>query len=425
MQSSSLRCLGPRAQLAALVLAALGASSGGSSLCAAPVDAARVAQLGEPARELWTAYLLRSAALAEADQTALAAEVKQAGLSAALKAPAGGDFRLSEKVDPTWFSGVEAGALANVILSYQTPAGGWSKHTGYAVGPRRPGMLWSSQYAPGSSPHYLATFDNHSTTAQIRFLAAVWRATGREDCRDGVRRGVDFILAAQYPNGGWPQVYPLEGGYHDDITFNDDAMTRVLEVLQDIAAAAPDFACVDGERKERAVAALREGLACVLRLQRTVNGRPAAWCAQYDALTLAPSSARKMEPAALSGLESARVLRMLMAVPRPDRELVAAIEGGLTWFEAAKITDLAKAQTAGKTIYVVDPASTEVYWARFYDLDTGRPIYPGRDGEIYASYAEMIAGNRGGYDYLTTLPSSIVRTGQKNWRKRLSAVSGG
>lgn len=389
-------------------------------LVAAPVDGARVAALADDARPAWAAYLARSAELAAADEAALAAELKSLGLSAALKAPSGGDFRLADKTDAAWFAGEEAGALANVVLSYQTPSGGWSKHTGYAAGPRAPGMQWSSQYEPGKSRHYLATFDNHSTTAQLRLLAGVWRATGREDCRVAVLRGVDFILAAQYPNGGWPQGYPLEGGYHDDITFNDDAMTRVLELLLAIDASEPEFDCVDALRRERVSAALCAGLACVLRLQREIDGKPAVWCAQYDALTLAPSSARKMEPAALSGMESSRVLRMLMSVPRPDPALKAAVEGALAWFDAAKITDLAKTKDGGKTTYVVDTASTEVYWARFYDLATGRPIYPGRDGEIYASYAEMIAGNRGGYDYLTTLPSSVVRTGQKNWRKRLA-----
>ena len=40
-------------------------------------------------------------------------------------------------------------------------------------------------------------------------------------------KGLNFILAAQYPNGGWPQGYPLEGAYHDDITLNDNAMMQI------------------------------------------------------------------------------------------------------------------------------------------------------------------------------------------------------
>jgi hypothetical protein len=32
----------------------------------------------------------------------------------------------------------------------------------------------------------------------------------------------------------------------------------------------------------------------------------------------------------------------------------------------------------------------------------------------------MIATNRGGYDYYTSLPGSIVKTAQKKWRKMLA-----
>jgi PelA/Pel-15E family pectate lyase len=37
---------------------------------------------------------------------------------------------------------------------------------------------------------------------------------------------VRYLLAAQFPNGGWPQVWPLEGGYHDAVTFNDNAVSE-------------------------------------------------------------------------------------------------------------------------------------------------------------------------------------------------------
>ena len=33
--------------------------------------------------------------------------------------------------------------------------------------------------------------------------------------RAAFQRGLEYIFAAQYPNGGFPQIYPLAGGYHD------------------------------------------------------------------------------------------------------------------------------------------------------------------------------------------------------------------
>ena len=404
-------------------LAIIGALTGaGGFVLAAPVEPERLETLTPSGREAWSGYLARSAAAARADAEAIEAELRAHALTAPRRAPSGGDFKSSEEAAPAWYGAEEAGRLADAILSYQAPCGGWSKHTGYAEGPRRPGMLFTSQNEPGQRSHYLATFDNGATTSQIWFLARVWQATGREDCRAAVLRGLDYVIEAQYPNGGWPQVYPLEGGYHDDITLNDNALTNVLELLQAAAADAPDpaFAWIDAPRRERIARALDAGVACLLKLQVEQAGRKTVWCAQYDPLTLAPSSARKMEPAALSGMESVRVLRFLMSRRRPSLELVAAIEAGLAWFEQAKITDVAKRKVGGKTVYQVDPASTEVYWARFYDLESGRPIFPGRDGEVYQTHAEMIARNPGGYDYYTTQPGSLVRTAQKHWRKMLA-----
>jgi PelA/Pel-15E family pectate lyase len=119
-------------------------------------------------------------------------------------------------------------------------------------------------------------------------------------------------------------------------------------------------------------------------------------------------------------LESAQILKFLMTLTNPAPEVVASIESGLTWLEAAKITGLAKTRGAGKTTYESNPASAEIYWARFYDLASGKPVFPGRDGVLYDSFNAMAAQNRLGYDYLSTLPGSIVTNGQKKWRKMLA-----
>src|SRR5688500_3001025 len=255
-------------------------------------------------------------------------------MTLALQAPDGGDFKLSAKPGDPWYAGADAKQLADVILSYQTPSGGWSKHTGYARGPRKPGMQWTSQNKPGQPPHYVATFDNRSTTEQLHFLAYVFHATQRDDCRAAFAKGLDFILAAQFPNGGWPQVYPLEGGYHDDVTFNDDAMTRILRLLHDVAGGSgqPYYAFVDDARRAQAADALAAGVRCVLKTQVEQGGKETVWCAQYDSITLQPSAARAMEPATLSGAESARILELLMTFRDPTPEVRSAIESGLAWF---------------------------------------------------------------------------------------------
>jgi PelA/Pel-15E family pectate lyase len=387
---------------------------------AAEVTSERVAAMPAAATEAWREYLDRSRTRAAADHDALQAEIAAAGMTEPLKAPSGGDFRPPKTDDRTWYSGDEASRLADAIVSFQTPSGGWSKHTGYAKGPRRLGMQWTSQNDPGKPPHYQATFDNAATVREIEFLATIWEATKRDDCRDAALRGLDFILDSQYPNGGWPQVYPLEGGYHDSITFNDDAMTNVLELLQAAIGDDSKYAFIDDVRRRRLTQSFGRGVACVVAAQVPVNGRATVWCAQHDPLTLEPTQARAFEPASLSGVESAHLIEFLMRIPNPSPDVIASIEAGLVWLDAVRVEGLAKVKENGRTIYVADESSADVYWARFYDLATGRPMFPGKDGIVYQSFEEMAAANKKlGYDYYSTQPGSIVRNGQKKWRKRL------
>jgi PelA/Pel-15E family pectate lyase len=386
-----------------------------------PVTTSGIELMPAGEQAAWQAYLERSQASAMADQAALKTEVAANKMTNALRAPSGGDFKLSAKSGDAWYASDEAKALADVMLSYQTPAGGWSKHTGYSEGIRKPGMQWTSQNEPGKKPHYLGTFDNHSTTEQMNFLANVWLATQREDCKAGFIKGLNYIFAAQYPNGGWPQVYPLEGDYHDDITFNDDAMTHILDLLQSIADKDPCHAFLDEAMRGKAAVALEKGMGCVFKMQVVQDGKKTAWCAQYDPFTLQPAQARKMEPATLSGQESANLLKFLMTIPHPTPELVASIESGLEWLDRVKVTGLARTKREGKTVYEPDSSSTEVYWARFYSLTDSKPVFPGRDGVLYPSYNEMAANNKLGYDFFSPRPGSVVNNGQKKWRKMIAS----
>jgi len=385
-----------------------------------PLAWSRINDLPPAEQTAWKVYLDRSQAKARADAAALQAEVVAQKMTNALRAPSGGDFKLSAPAGAAWYASAQARQLTDVVLSYQTPSGGWSKHTGYSAGPRQPGMQWTSQNEPGQAPHYVATFDNRSTTEQLHFLAYGWHATRREDCRTAFIKGLNYIFAAQYPNGGWPQGYPLEGDYHDHITFNDDAMTHVLELLYAIKSGEPYYAFLDDALRQKAATAFDLGIQCVLQMQFVQAGKKTAWGGQHDPLTLQPASARKMEPATLSGLESAQLLKFLMTITNPAPEVVTSIAAGLAWLEDVKITNISKTTLNGKTVYVTDPDSTQTYWARFYHLANSKPVFPGRDGNLYDTFAAMAANNKVGYDFYTTLPRSIVTNGQKKWRKMLA-----
>jgi len=101
-----------------------------------------------------------------------------------------------------------------------------------------------------------------------------------------------------------------------------------------------------------------------------------------------------------------------------------AIVNVVRCFDDAKIIGEEKSNVNGKTVYELNAASTEVRWARFYDLTNSKPVFPGRDGILYNTFAEMAAKNHVGYDYYTSQPGSIVKNGQKKWRKMLAHPPG-
>ena len=58
-----------------------------------------------------------------------------------------------------------------------------------------------------------STFDNGGTHTEMRYLAKVYNATKDERYKKAFVRGVEFMLDAQFPNGGWPQTHPGGRGY--------------------------------------------------------------------------------------------------------------------------------------------------------------------------------------------------------------------
>ena len=84
-----------------------------------------------------------------------------------------------------------------------------------------------------------STIDNGATYTQLSFLARVYTAQKHERHRESFLKGTDYLLKAQYPNGGWPQFYPNLSGYYKHITFNDEAMIGVMKLLRDVGEAKP------------------------------------------------------------------------------------------------------------------------------------------------------------------------------------------
>jgi PelA/Pel-15E family pectate lyase len=315
-----------------------------------------------------------------------------------------------------WYAGDEARAIATSVVAYQTGHGGWPKNTDMTKPP--PAEFLASQKLEQPA----ATIDNGATTTQVRYLAQVLTARDDPALRAAFERGFDYLLAAQYPNGGWPQYFPLREGYYTHITYNDNAMVSVLAILRETARGQAPFAFVDEARRAKAVAAVAKGIGCILRTQVKQAGRLTAWCAQHDETTFAPAPARNFEPVSLSGSESVGLTRFLMGVEEPTPEIIAAVEGAVAWFQAVAIKGLRVETftgTDGKRDRraVADPAAPPL-WARFYELGTNRAIFIGRDKVIRHDLNEIEQERRVGYSYLSDWPASLLAKDYPRWRAK-------
>lgn len=377
---------------------------------AQPLSEARVAALASAQQGPWRDYLARSRLLMAADKAALQTE----GLFDATPRPHGGpqDGGMPLRQAAAWYGKPEALRVASNILSFQTPAGGWGKNVDRSGPPRRPGEPWVPLEAGQrkASWSYVGTFDNGATTNELRFLARVQAqlpGAQVEPYRAAFLKGLRYILNAQYPNGGFPQVYPLQGGYHDAVTLNDNAMVRVVTLLADVMEGQGDFAFVPAAQLHEARAAVERAVAMFLATQQRNGASLSGWGQQYDALSLALAGARKFEPAALASAESAAVLQLLMRLPDPSPQVRAAVQGGVAWLRAAALRDVAWKATPDGRQLVPAPGAPEI-WARYYDARTLKPVFGDRDGTIHDDVNELQAERRNGYAWFGTTPAKTI-----------------
>lgn len=312
-----------------------------------------------------------------------------------------------------WYASAEARAVADTILYYQSAEGGWPKNTNLTTTPFAPAELGGGESN---------SLDNGALRLPLRYLARMVKATGEAHYRKAVERSIDYLLASQYPNGGFPQFYPLRPGYYSRITYNDGALIDALTVLREVADSREPYEFVDEERRSRARAALARGIECILRTQIVQEGKLTVWCAQHDEVTLAPAWARNYEPPSLSGGESVGIVRFLMTIERPSPEIVAAVDGAVAWFGSVPIKGVRIDQIRGQgarmdRVLVPDPSAPPL-WARFYELRTNRPLYLDRDSIFRYDFSHVGYERRSGYSYHTTAPASLIDEEYLAWRAK-------
>lgn len=314
-----------------------------------------------------------------------------------------------KREDREFFTTPEAARIGRQLLLWQRDTGGWPKNVDMAapLSEAERAKLLSDKSRRNDS-----TIDNQATTTQMYFLARLYAASGDRLWREAFRRGLDFLLEGQYPNGGWPQFWPeFHVRYARHITFNDGAMANVMNLLLDISERKEPFdarGLIGAGVRKKAKKAFDKGVECILDCQIKADGRPTVWCQQHDETSLLPAPARSFELASYCSSESAGLLELLMRIKNPSQRIKDAVSGGMAWFEAHKITGYRYLHEGGDSFLQAYPDAKPL-WARFYDLEEGKPFVCGRDGVMKRELSEIEPERRNGYAWYLDSPGRIYK----------------
>ncbi len=273
---------------------------------------------------------------------------------------------------------------ADALVYGQLQSGGWTQTIHFAkvnrMGKYRNGKggTWNN-----------SSLDDGQTQAALVCLLRVDRAlkSQNEPIREAAHFGLDALLAAQFPNGAFPQIWSKPAGKHpilkakfpdvnwktegrvknywDYYTLNDGLAGTVLDVLLEAHA-------ISGDARAKAAAAK---LGDFLLAAQMPDPQP-GWCQQYG-YDMAPIWARKFEPPAISGWESQDAMDALIRIARftGDSKYLEPVPKALAYFRKSLLPD-------GRV-------------ARFYELTTNKPLY--MDAAYTLTYDDAAAPSHYGW----------------------------
>ncbi|MEC3876953.1 pectate lyase [Chryseobacterium salviniae] len=312
---------------------------------------------------------------------------------------------------------VKKDTLAEKMLLYQLPVGGWGKQledksvVNYNL-PVDKNLL--KKIKATGDDH--ATIDNNATSKEINTLIKAYSETKNPDYLKSAEKGIRYLLTMQYENGGFPQYFPNKGLYRKQITFNDNAMINALTVLYNTAEGKNDFIAVDEKLKEQSKKAVKKGIECILKAQVLQNGKPTIWADQYNEITLQPDKARAFEPISLATAESVGIVRFLMLQPVTP-EIEKSVKSAVQWFTENDIEGYSYnvVKQNGKTVRVLAEDKNSVIWARFYDIHDNRPLFGDRDGSVKYNYNEVSEERRNGYSWFGDFAKKLIDKEYPKW----------
>ncbi|WP_294248865.1 pectate lyase [uncultured Chryseobacterium sp.] len=318
------------------------------------------------------------------------------------------------------FSAQVKDTLAEKIMLYQLPVGGWGKQlddksvVNYNL-PLDKDLLRKIR-ATGDDH---ATIDNNATTREINTLIQSYAITKNPEYLKAAEKGIRYLLQMQYDNGGFPQYYPNTSLYRKQVTYNDNAMINALTVLYNTSEGKEGFDAVDPKLREKAWKAVQKGIECILKTQVMQNGKPSIWGDQYNEITLVPEKARAFEPVSLATAESVGIVRFLMmqpVTPAIEKSVTAAVR----WFTENDMEGYSYevGKQNGKTIRVLAEDKNSVIWARFYDIHTNKPLFGDRDGSVKYNYNEVSEERRNGYSWFGDFAGKLIHKEYPKWLEK-------
>lgn len=296
-----------------------------------------------------------------------------------------------------------ARAAAMSLVRGQLESGGWDYLVEFDPA-KRSRYAYRVDGGPVGKRLNTSTYDDDNTQSALRFLMAYVDAAAKAPAdqrspddakiREALDYGLEKLMQAQYPAGGWPQrwdgkpydpaKYPVvkasypesypqtqpKSGYYGHYTLNDhthrDAMLTLFEAHARLG-------------KLEYLASARRA-ADFLILAQMPEPQP-IWAQQYNS-QLQPAWARAFEPPAVTSNESASAMLMLVQVFRftGDIKYLEPLPAAIAWYRRSEVTP-------GR-------------WARLNELKTNKPLYGDRDGKIHYTLEEITSERQTGYSWL-------------------------
>ncbi|MFT3846559.1 MAG: pectate lyase [Lacibacter sp.] len=267
--------------------------------------------------------------------------------------------------------------VAAAIIKGQSKAGGWNYMVDFAG--EKSMKKWYATIGKNAwrleeFQHYYGndTYDDDVTSNTSRFLLRMYIEKHDAKYKPALDKAISFILKSQYPNGGWPQRYPLKYDFqkkgHPDYssfhTFNDDVIGENLNFL---------IQCYQHLGDKRFLEPIKKAMNFYCLSQKP-NG---AWGQQYD-MNLNVEGARTYEPAAyLPRTTFGNAMLMLRFYQYTgDKKFLAHIPDAINWLERVRLSE-------------GDAKSKERFTHPLYvEVGTDKPVYVHRKGSnaVYGYY---------------------------------------